>query len=238
MYFVLCMWCFQPQRRRPLALFAWYLPHITPPSWGKLKYFMDARSSRQHPYIFLWMRSSTRRSSNCSARGRGVAEGTSRGKSATKIVATATRVGNAGKIVRMIFLFLFLFLICAAIKKLPRYRRPRFGWPREWQYLVDTARDGAGRQVEQANASRLSFPPLAGFGTEREARALYGFSALYKYQVKTNPLIVILCSVLRSGNSGRFSPLKTVSTIFGGRNTWNECEVTFYSSERVEETEK
>ena len=43
------------------------------------------------------MRSLTRRRANYSARGGGVAEGTSRGGKATKYIATANRVENAGK---------------------------------------------------------------------------------------------------------------------------------------------
>ena len=46
------------------------------------------------------------------------AEGTSRGKSATKNVAAATRVENAGKKNELFYFILFYFiLICAAIKK-------------------------------------------------------------------------------------------------------------------------
>ena len=53
------------------------------------------------------MRSLTRRRANYSARGGGVAEGTSRGKNATKNIATATRVEHAGK--KMLFFSSFSF---------------------------------------------------------------------------------------------------------------------------------
>ena len=41
--------------------------------------------------------------------------------------------------------------------------RPWFGWSREWQYHMDTARDNAGRLVEHANnAAASSWPAVAG----------------------------------------------------------------------------
>ena len=56
------------------------------------------------------MRSLTRRRANYSARGGGVAEGTSRGKNATKIYSSpATRVENAGEKNAFFILFYFLF---------------------------------------------------------------------------------------------------------------------------------
>ena len=50
-------------------------------------------SSRQYLLNAL----TSRRGANYSGRGGGAAEGTSRGKSATKNIATATRIENAGK---------------------------------------------------------------------------------------------------------------------------------------------
>ena len=65
------------------------------------------------------MRSLTRRRANYSARGGGVAEGTSRGENAKKNIATATRVESAGKKNELyIFIFIFFLRICAAIQKL------------------------------------------------------------------------------------------------------------------------
>ena len=55
------------------------------------------------------MRSLTRRRANYSARGGGVAEGISRGKHATKNIATATRIENAGKKMTLFSFFLFSF---------------------------------------------------------------------------------------------------------------------------------
>ena len=44
------------------------------------------------------------------------------------------------------------------------YRQILFGWSREWQYQVGTARDGAGRLVEHGgrNAAASSWPAVAG----------------------------------------------------------------------------
>ena len=56
------------------------------------------------------MRSLTRRRANYSDRGGGVAEGTSRGENATKNIATATRVENAGKKKKEQFFLRFILL--------------------------------------------------------------------------------------------------------------------------------
>ena len=55
------------------------------------------------------MRSLTRRRANYSARGGGIAEGTSRRENATENIATATRVENAGKKNEFFSYFYFLF---------------------------------------------------------------------------------------------------------------------------------
>ena len=81
------------------------------------------------------MRSITRLRANYSARGGGVAEGTSRAKTAKKNIASATRVENAGKKNEFFYFFYFCYM--------RRYSKtappPHFRWGGHWRVsLVPT----------------------------------------------------------------------------------------------------
>ena len=120
------MWCFQPERRRSLVLFAWYLTY--PAECRRVEIFLGIALD----YSF-WMRSITRRRANYSARGGGVAEGTSRGENAKKNDTSVTRVENAGKKNHELFLFFSFFFfiqVCAAIKNM--FSRGLFFKPVFW----------------------------------------------------------------------------------------------------------
>ena len=83
------MWCFQEQRKRPVVLFARYLTY-DPADFRQAEYYMD--SSGQYLLIALIHTAET----HCSACDCGVAEGTSSGENVKNVIATATRVENAG----------------------------------------------------------------------------------------------------------------------------------------------
>ena len=98
--------CFQRQRRRSVVLFACSLRDIshTAPILGKLEYSMD--SSRQSLLIALMTTAETQ-PTGCSARGCGVAEGTSPGKNVKEIIANSHRRRKRQENV-LIFIHLFI----------------------------------------------------------------------------------------------------------------------------------